>query len=262
MFTAQPLAPGTAERLLRAANRAPSAGFSLRAYSFLVLEGKEEAAPSWQLLYEQTASEGTTKDDSPEQVDALSTAPLVMIPLASKDVYLERYARPSKGWTDRDEARMPIPYWYIDTGFTALLMLLAAVDEARRRVLARPTRRFPRPVRRARRVDADRRDRGRPSRPARRSSSARRASERKSSMNWSTAAGGDGPSRALYATSVNRLQDETRRQAWTARARRAGSMVEVTEGGRRVSTRHTVTCRTGGVRRRAVDPAAGGARAE
>jgi nitroreductase len=73
-FTAEPLAPGTAERLLRAANRAPSAGFS-QGYSLLVLEGKEEAR------------------------------------------------------ADRDEARMPIPYWYIDTGFTALLMLLAAVDE-------------------------------------------------------------------------------------------------------------------------------------
>ena len=85
-FTAEPLAPGTAERLLRAANRAPSAGFS-QGYSFLVLEGKEEAAPFWQLLYEQTASEGTTEDDSPEQVDALSTAPLVIVPLASKDVF-------------------------------------------------------------------------------------------------------------------------------------------------------------------------------
>ena len=127
-FTAEPLAPDTAERLLRAANRAPSAGFS-QGYSFLVLEGKEEAAPFWQLLHEQTASEETTKDDSSEQVDALSTAPLVIVPLASKDVYLDRYARPGKGWTDRDEARMPIPYWYIDTGFTALLILLAAVDE-------------------------------------------------------------------------------------------------------------------------------------
>jgi len=34
-FTAEPLTPGTAERLLRAANRAPSAGFS-QGYSFLV----------------------------------------------------------------------------------------------------------------------------------------------------------------------------------------------------------------------------------
>jgi nitroreductase len=127
-FTAEPLGSGTADRLLRAANRAPSAGFS-QGYSFLLLEGQEQTAPMWQLLYEQTASEGTTQDDSPEQVDALSPAPLVIVPLASKDVYLDRYARPGKGWTDRDEARWPIPYWYVDTGFTALLILLAVVDE-------------------------------------------------------------------------------------------------------------------------------------
>ena len=37
-FTGEPLAPGTADRLLKAAERAPSAGFS-QGYSFLVLEG-------------------------------------------------------------------------------------------------------------------------------------------------------------------------------------------------------------------------------
>ena len=127
-FTGEPLAAGTAERLLKAASRAPSAGFS-QGYSFLVLEGKEQSAPLWEMLYESEASENATEDADPGQVTALSTAPLVIVPLASKDVYLDRYARPEKGWTDRDEARMPIPYWYIDTGFTALLMLLAAVDE-------------------------------------------------------------------------------------------------------------------------------------
>jgi len=101
---------------------------SARAARSWCWKAKEEAAPFWQLLYEQTASEATTKDNSPGQVDALSTAPLVIVPLASKDVYLDRYARPEKGWTDRDEARMPIPYWYIDTGFTALLMLLAVEE--------------------------------------------------------------------------------------------------------------------------------------
>jgi len=127
-FTAEPLAAGTADRLLRAANRAPSAGFS-QGYSFLVLDGKDQAAPFWQLLYEQAESEGTTEDDGAYQVDALSTAPLVIVPLANKDIYLDRYAQPGKGWTDRDEARFPIPYWYVDTGFTALLTLLAVVDE-------------------------------------------------------------------------------------------------------------------------------------
>ena len=127
-FTGEPLAASTAERLLQAANRAPSAGFS-QGYSFLVLEGKEQSAPLWEMLYESEASENATEDADLAQVTALSTAPLVIVPLACKDVYLDRYAQPGKGWTDRDEARWPVPYWYIDTGFAALLILLTVVDE-------------------------------------------------------------------------------------------------------------------------------------
>ncbi len=127
-FTGEPLAPGLTEQLLRAANRAPSAGFS-QGYSFLVLEGPEQAAPLWEILYEAAARAGDRAADERTQVTALSRAPLVIVPLACKDVYLDRYARPEKGWTDRDEARWPVPYWYIDTGFTALLILLAVVDE-------------------------------------------------------------------------------------------------------------------------------------
>lgn len=125
-FTAQPLPEGTAERLLRAAERAPSAGFS-QGYSFLVLSGKEEAAPLWQIFYDNTDAPGNPADEV-EQIDALATAQLVIVPLACKDIYLSRYAEPDKGWTDQDEARWPVPYWFIDTGFAALLMLLAAVD--------------------------------------------------------------------------------------------------------------------------------------
>jgi hypothetical protein len=54
---------------------------------------------------------------------------LLIIPFAHKDAYLSRYAAPDKGWTDRDEARWPMPYWYIDTGMAALLMLQTVVDE-------------------------------------------------------------------------------------------------------------------------------------
>ena len=127
-FKDKALPPGTADRLLRIANRAPSAGFS-QGYSFLVLEGSEQAAPLWELLYTASASDHTTADDGPEQVDALKRAPLVIVPLACKDIYLDRYARPDKDLT-RDEGKYwPVPYWYIDTGFTALLTLLAVVDE-------------------------------------------------------------------------------------------------------------------------------------
>ena len=127
-FTDEPLEPGTAERLLRAANRAPSAGFS-QGYSFLVLEGNDQSAPLWELVREADASENATEDADPDSVAPLSGAPLVIVPLACKDIYLDRYAQPGKGWSDKDESRWPVPYWYIDTGFTALLILLAVVDE-------------------------------------------------------------------------------------------------------------------------------------
>lgn len=127
-FTAEPLTPGTAERLLRAANRAPSAGFT-QGYSFLVLEGAEQAAPLWEIFYTDAASLGDREDRERAEIAALSHAPLVIVPLACKDMYLEHYAQSDLAWTDRDEARWPVPYWYIDTGFTALLILLAVVDE-------------------------------------------------------------------------------------------------------------------------------------
>ena len=127
-FTAEPLPEGTTERLLRAANRAPSAGFS-QGYSFLVLDA-EQSAPLWEAFYEDAASLGEGEAQERAEIDALSLAPLVIIPLACKDVYLDRYAeRPDRAWTDRDEARWPVPYWYIDTGFTALLILLSVVEE-------------------------------------------------------------------------------------------------------------------------------------
>jgi nitroreductase len=58
----------------------------------------------------------------------MKTAPVIIIPFSDKDAYLDRYAEPDKGWTDRDESRWPMPYWHIDTGMAALLILLGAVD--------------------------------------------------------------------------------------------------------------------------------------
>jgi hypothetical protein len=84
-----------------------------------VLEAAEERARFWATL----AAAGQ------KPAPAETAAPLLVVPLACKAAYLDRYAEPDKGWTDRDEARWPIPYWYIDTGFAALLMLLTAVDQ-------------------------------------------------------------------------------------------------------------------------------------
>ena len=34
-----------------------------------------------------------------------------------------------KGWTDRDPTRWPVPYWDVDTGMAAMLLLLTAVED-------------------------------------------------------------------------------------------------------------------------------------
>jgi nitroreductase len=56
-------------------------------------------------------------------------APVLAATLSCKQAYLDRYAQPDKGWADRDETRWPVPYWHVDAGMVALLMLLKAVDE-------------------------------------------------------------------------------------------------------------------------------------
>jgi nitroreductase len=120
-FTRDPVDPGVAHRLLTAANRAPSAGFS-QGYALLVLNQPEQIRSFWGLL-----ASGERPSGAPD-FDPVTNAPLVIVPLSCKDIYLDRYARQDKGWTDRDESRWPVPYWDIDTGFMALLKLLAAVD--------------------------------------------------------------------------------------------------------------------------------------
>jgi nitroreductase len=124
-FTPEPVHPAVVQRLLTAANRAPSAGFS-QGYALLTLEGPGQLGPFWDLVASGTGDDDGSAD---RRLDPLCNAPLVIVPLSCKQIYLDRYARPDKGWSDRDEARWPVPYWDIDTGFTALLMLLTVVDE-------------------------------------------------------------------------------------------------------------------------------------
>jgi nitroreductase len=58
----------------------------------------------------------------------MRTAPVLIVPLSNKAAYLDRYAEPDKGWTDKDASRWPVPYWDIDTGMASLLILQTAVD--------------------------------------------------------------------------------------------------------------------------------------
>jgi nitroreductase len=117
-----PVDPAVVDRMLSNALHAPSAGYS-QGWGFLVLDDPGDVDRFWQ---------ATTPGDAAEEPDGwlrgMRTAPVVIVPMSNKSAYLGRYAEPDKGWTDRDEARWPVPYWHIDTGMASLLVLQTAVD--------------------------------------------------------------------------------------------------------------------------------------
>jgi len=81
-FTGEPVQQPSLDRILANAVRGPSAGFS-QGQAFLVLTGPE-LAEFWKV---------TGEPDS----QTAENAPLIIVPLSCKRVYLDRYALPDKG---------------------------------------------------------------------------------------------------------------------------------------------------------------------
>jgi len=109
------------ERIAAAAQRAPSAGFSQGQRLIVVTdpEGRQRIADIC---------------DEPEYVAAgfdpwVSRAPALFIPTVSEQIYHSRYQEPDKIQDDGTEIDWPVPYWWVDVGATAMLILLAAVNE-------------------------------------------------------------------------------------------------------------------------------------
>lgn len=120
-FSDEPLARPLVEQLVANASRIPSAGFS-QGFAFVVL-----TEPGQRRLFWETTSGPDWRGES-ESVP-LTRAPVVILPLARKQAYLDRYALPDKVHTPlAREEHWPAPYWDIDTGFGVLLILLTAVD--------------------------------------------------------------------------------------------------------------------------------------
>src|SRR5207244_4639609 len=92
-FEDRPLPRDVVERILANAQRAPSAGFS-QGWAFVVLEGREQTARFWSATFADDAARAAFR------WQGLFRAPLVVVPLAHKQAYLDRYAEPDKGWTD------------------------------------------------------------------------------------------------------------------------------------------------------------------
>lgn len=109
--------------LVQLAIHAPSAGFT-QGWEFVALLEDGDRAAFW-----DAATEPGRAVEPDAWLEGVSAAPALLACVASPHAYLDRYAAPDKGWTDRSLDRWPIPYWDTDTAMAAMLVLLGAVDE-------------------------------------------------------------------------------------------------------------------------------------
>jgi nitroreductase len=120
-FTAEPVPPEVVDRILDLARRAPSAGYT-QGQSFVVVTRPEMKRAIADLCGEPFYVE---RGFDP----FISGAPVLIIPCASEAAYHRRYQEPDKVRDDGSEIEWPVPYWFMDIGCAAMVVLLAAVNE-------------------------------------------------------------------------------------------------------------------------------------
>ncbi len=121
-FQDQPLPEGSLDRILDAARRMPSAG-NTQGTELIVLEGPDQTAEYWDVTLPAGRRRSFRWPD-------LLAAPVLVIPLAAPNAYVERYAESDKAESGLGLSvdRWTVPYWDVDAGFAVLAMLLTAVD--------------------------------------------------------------------------------------------------------------------------------------
>ncbi|MHB8669863.1 MAG: nitroreductase family protein [Acidimicrobiales bacterium] len=130
-FRDDPIPAAVTERIVANAARAPSAGHT-QGWAFLVLEGPEQTGRFWRATGAAAPEGGTGPTDANLPWPGLLRAPLVVVVWSHRSAYVARYSEPDKAAgpeaAHRDPDRWPTPWWHVDAGFAALIMLLTAVD--------------------------------------------------------------------------------------------------------------------------------------
>ena len=116
----EPVDPAAIDRVIDAARRAPSAGFT-QGQRFVVVTAAETRAAIAELGGESHYVE--------QGFDPwMSRAPVHVVPCADERAYHDRYREPDKLGED-GEIAWPVPYWHVDIGASLMLLLLAVVEE-------------------------------------------------------------------------------------------------------------------------------------
>ncbi len=135
----RPVPQPARDRLLCATLRAPSAGFT-QGTELLVLESPADRETFWAATTPAVRRASSAPPEPPlharrstaipagRWLAGMRRAPLLVVCFSHRQAYADRYGEPDKREDDID-TRWPVPYWHIDTGFAALMMLLDAVDQ-------------------------------------------------------------------------------------------------------------------------------------
>ncbi len=120
-YSPEPVSKDVLERVVQAARKAPSAGFS-QGTAFVIVTDPELRTAIANLC------------DEPEYVAAgfdpwISKAPAHIVACISEETYHQRYREPDKVDDAGKEIEWPVPFWWIDAGAALMVLLLTAVDE-------------------------------------------------------------------------------------------------------------------------------------
>lgn len=119
-YTDEPVDPAALERVLDAARRGPTAGFS-QGQSLVVVTDPRRRSALARLAGEP---EWVARGFDPW----VSSAPVLVVPCCEPQRYRDRYARPDKT-ASRGPGEWAVPFWWLDGGAALMLLLLTAVDE-------------------------------------------------------------------------------------------------------------------------------------
>ncbi len=120
-FTDEPVSEEALQRILEAAQRGPSAGFTQGQYVIVVTKPETRRKIAG-LCGEEEYTEGGFDP-------FISKAPLLLVPCANEGSYHRRYQEADKVQDDGSEIVWPVPYWFMDAGCAVMLILLAVVNE-------------------------------------------------------------------------------------------------------------------------------------
>jgi FMN reductase [NAD(P)H] len=111
----------TLERIVATIRRAPSAGFSQGQRFVVVTEEKGKRA-----LAEAVGEQFYVEQGFDPWI---SGAAAIVVVCTREQDYHERYQQSDKLDADGAEIVWPVPYWHVDAGKAAMLVILAAIDE-------------------------------------------------------------------------------------------------------------------------------------